>query len=238
MIKIPYPLEITELQTASRTAVNLWTGRDASSVMKPVSKPSSVYSSYAHTVVGSSVKPPIPEEREDDHHKFCNACNNPILGVCYQCGSCQSIPAAYSLCSSCEARSYMVHDPMHIFFKLPRPVQNQLESPRPLIPELYLSPAGPRGHYDPMNPKEYLKSLVHFSAFCDRCMTAIQGEWFRCAYCPKDLCDACEALDTHNNSHVFFVFKAPVDMNNKLRQFVQLDNPEGSPPVIPYPVYL
>lgn len=29
-----------------------------------------------------------------------------------------------------------------------------------------------------------------------------------------------------------------VDMNNKLRQFVQLDNPEGGPPVIPYPVYL
>ena len=41
-------------------------------------------------------------------------------------------------------------------------------------------------------------------------MTAIQGEWFRCAYCPKDLCDTCEALDTHNNLHVFFVFKAPV----------------------------
>lgn len=76
LLQIPYPLEITELQTASRTAVNLWTGRDASSVMKPVSKPSSVYSSYAHTVVGSGVKSPIPEEREDDHHKFCNACNN------------------------------------------------------------------------------------------------------------------------------------------------------------------
>lgn len=99
----------------------------------------------------------------------------------------------------------------------------------------YKSPVGPRGHYDPMNPKgerlipyskaarvslkphpylaEYLKSLVHSAALCDRCMTSIQGEWFRCAYCPKDLCDACEALDTHNNLHVFFVFKAPVSSN-------------------------
>lgn len=57
---------------------------------------------------------------------------------------------------------------------------------------------------------DYLESLLHSSALCDRCMTRIQGEWFRCAYCPKDLCDACEALDTHDDSHVFFTFKAPV----------------------------
>lgn len=56
----------------------------------------------------------------------------------------------------------------------------------------------------------YLRSLIHPAAVCDRCVTRIQGEWFRCAYCPKDLCDACEALDTHDDSHVFFIFKAPV----------------------------
>jgi hypothetical protein len=40
-------------------------------------------------------------------------------------------------------------------------------------------------------------------------MTPIQGAWFRCAYCAKDLCDACEELDTHNDSHVFLVLKSP-----------------------------
>lgn len=60
--------------------------------------------------------------------------------------------------------------------------------------------------YDP----DYLKSLVHSSAVCDRCMTCIQGEWFRCAYCAKDLCDVCEEVDTHNDSHVFLVFKSIV----------------------------
>src|SRR6266481_4183913 len=39
-------------------------------------------------------------------------------------------------CSSCESRSYVLHDPMHIFFKLPRPVQRPLESPTPFLPDL------------------------------------------------------------------------------------------------------
>jgi len=222
--------------------VNLWTGRDASNVLGHVpakSKPSSVYSSYARTVVGSGAQHPLDQKREDDHHKFCNGCNKPIYGVRYQCGSCPSKPTSYDLCSSCEARSYVLHDPMHIYFKLPRPVQKPLELPFPCLPELYKTPVGPPGGiYNPDNPKDYLKSLLHSAALCDRCMTRIQGEWFRCAYCPKDLCDACEALDEHDDSHVFFIFKAPVDMNNKLRQFADLDNPNGSPPVIPYLLYL
>lgn len=59
----------------------------------------------------------------------------------------------------------------------------------------------------------YLKDLLHSTAVCDRCMTCIQGAWFRCAYCGKDLCDACEELDNHNDTHLFMVFKAPVDMH-------------------------
>jgi hypothetical protein len=95
----------------------------------------------------------------------------------------------------------------------------------------YKAPAGPVGvgcTYNQTDPKgqdliefallhvdlflflDYLKSLVHPTAVCDCCVTRIHGEWFRCAYCPKDLCDACEALDTHDDSHVFFVFKGPV----------------------------
>ena len=57
---------------------------------------------------------------------------------------------------------------------------------------------------------DYLTSVVHSSAFCDLCMTPIQGEWFRCAYCTRDLCDACEEVDTHDDTHVFVVFKSLV----------------------------
>lgn len=56
----------------------------------------------------------------------------------------------------------------------------------------------------------YLSSLVNSSAICDRCMTSIEGEWFRCAYCACDLCDACEEMDTHDDTHVFMVFKSLV----------------------------
>ena len=56
----------------------------------------------------------------------------------------------------------------------------------------------------------YLADLTHNSAVCDRCMTRIQGEWFRCVYCGMDLCDSCETLDSHANAHFFMVFKALV----------------------------
>ena len=58
-----------------------------------------------------------------------------------------------------------------------------------------------------------MASLLHASAVCDRCMNRIGGEWFRCVYCAKDLCDNCEAVDTHDYTHFFMVFKAPVDMH-------------------------
>lgn len=60
---------------------------------------------------------------------------------------------------------------------------------------------------------EYLKYLKHGNAVCDRCVDRIQGKWFRCAYCPKDLCETCEALDTHNDTHFFVVFKSDINMN-------------------------
>ena len=58
----------------------------------------------------------------------------------------------------------------------------------------------------------YLKTLTHAFAVCDRCMLHIVGEWFHCAYCPKDLCDSCAEVDTHDNTHLFVVFKSDVNM--------------------------
>ncbi|TFK39910.1 hypothetical protein BDQ12DRAFT_649491 [Crucibulum laeve] len=239
LIKIPYPLETTELQSASRRAIHLWTGRDAASVgfTIPRSKAGSEVSSYARTVVGSSSRNTSGDSPED-HGVSCRGCSLPIFGTRYQCAHCASSPQSYSLCTNCEGRSYLVHDPMHIFFKLPRPVQRLLESAYPMLPPLYKTPAGPQpnavAHSN--DPRAYLKSLVHSSAICDRCMTPIEGAWFRCAYCPRDLCDACEEVDTHDESHVFMVFKSLIDMQ-LFKGFAHLENPNGGPPVIPYPVY-
>jgi hypothetical protein len=80
---------------------------------------------------------------------------------------------------------------------------------RPTPKVLSWPPSAPF-YADSLVSADYLKSLVHSTAVCDCCVTRIHGEWFRCAYCPKDLCDACETLDTHDDLHLFFVFKAPV----------------------------
>lgn len=236
MIKIPYPLETTEVQTASRRAIHLWTGRDAAHVLTASrSKPGSVYSSYAQTVVGSRHSALIGESL--NHHLSCKGCNQIIIGIRYQCTTCPSSPTAYSLCQSCERKSYAIHDPMHSFFKIPKPVHVQLESPSGFLPKLYKVPAGPVGGLAPnADPQEYLYHLVHSTALCDRCLERIQGAWYRCAYCAKDLCGECESLDTHDQTHIFVVFKAPVDMV-QFRQIANLENPNDSPPIIGFPVY-
>ncbi|KAF9525381.1 hypothetical protein CPB83DRAFT_859742 [Crepidotus variabilis] len=234
LIKIPYPLENTELKNASRRALHLWTGRDAANVAFGNSGPKagSEISSYAQTMIG------IAQDRSsEDHRLWCNCCGQPIIGVRYQCGHCPSKPTAYNLCSTCEVRSYEIHDPMHIFFKLPRAVYQPLEAAYPFLPPLYKVPAGPPGNLpQPCDPRNYLIALVHSAALCDRCMTPIQGEWFRCCYCARDLCDGCEDVDTHDDTHVFIVFKSIVDMQS-FKGFANLDNHGGSSPIIPYPVY-
>lgn len=60
-------------------------------------------------------------------------------------------------------------------------------------------------------PTAYLQTIQNRSAVCDRCVQRITGEWFRCVYCHKDLCEECEALDSHDASHLFIVFKSVVD---------------------------
>lgn len=60
---------------------------------------------------------------------------------------------------------------------------------------------------------DYLADVYHSSAVCDRCMQRIHGAWFRCAYCAKDLCWICEEMDTHNEKHIFIVFKSPVNLS-------------------------
>ncbi|KAG7094033.1 hypothetical protein E1B28_007655 [Marasmius oreades] len=232
-IKIPFPLERTEVQTLSRRATYMWTRHPANNVRRAGSgKAKSEISSYARTVVGN----PHGSEPDDNHTLFCNGCNKLIRGIRYQCGSCPSSPTAYSLCSDCEKSSYILHDSNHIFFKLKRPVDRPMEFEHALVPPLYTVPAGPSDGPNPEDLEDYLRTLTHQFALCDRHMKNITGVWYRCAYCGKDFCDECEAVDTHNDTHVFLVFKSHVDLK-AFKSLAELDNPLGSPPVIPYAVY-
>ncbi|KAI0686673.1 hypothetical protein BC835DRAFT_1379084 [Cytidiella melzeri] len=241
MIKIPYPLPLEELESASRTAKQLWR-KDAPTIEDDnprQRRDSYVSSSYTRTVMGYSsfslTSLPVASVT-DDHGILCKNCRRSIMGVRYQCAMCPSKASGYNLCSDCEAHSYAIHDPMHIFFKLPRPVDKPIEFDS--LPILYRVPAGPPGGvYSRERPKEYLREVTHNSAVCDRCMTRICGEWFRCVYCPKDLCDACEAVDTHDDTHFFVVFKSLIDMP-RFREFARLDDEaHPPPPIVPHAVY-
>ncbi|EKM81668.1 hypothetical protein AGABI1DRAFT_54553 [Agaricus bisporus var. burnettii JB137-S8] len=240
LIKIPYPLGTSQVQNASRRAIFLWKDRDAPNVGYSAVGPHSDTEAdkYARTVTQSGNSTSTLFDSPDRHQLTCNSCHQSIIGTRYQCAHCPSIPASFNLCENCEARSHIIHDPMHIFFKLPRPVQRPIESTYPLLPQLYRIPAGAGTHIILQNnPREYLKYLKHGNAVCDRCVDRIQGKWFRCAYCPKDLCETCEALDTHNDTHFFVVFKSDINMN-VLKDFAHLDLPEQQQtPILPYAIY-
>ena len=85
-------------------------------------------------------------------HRLTRRATQPIIGVRYQCANCPSYPKSVSLvrhihpqtlelqmltparaqCERCEARSYALHDPWHVFFKLPKPVDQPLILQPPL----------------------------------------------------------------------------------------------------------
>ncbi|KAI9433566.1 hypothetical protein H4582DRAFT_1986710, partial [Lactarius indigo] len=214
MMKIPVPINETQdvLQRThgrrySQDTANL---RSAPGIVSSMSANTVSYGNGAGT------------DREGDyvhiHPRGCNSCGEPIIGVRYQCLSCPSKPSSFNLCSDCEVKSYRVHDPMHTFLKIPRPVDipGPLESEYPIIPILYRYPAGPApGSPADLSgdPEAYLRDLRHSFALCDRHVSRgrIVGKWYRCAFCARDLCADCEALDTHDSTHAFLVFKAPVD---------------------------
>ncbi|RPD59088.1 hypothetical protein L226DRAFT_465506 [Lentinus tigrinus ALCF2SS1-7] len=243
MIKIPHPMSTADLHSTSQMAMKLWTGRDAAQAQAGSTngrpRRNSYGSAYSHTVLGTGARVD-PASVQSDHGMVCDGCAQPIVGVRYQCANCPSYPKPISLCERCEARSYALHDPWHVFFKLPKPVDRPLVL-QPPLPPLYKRPAGPAGGvFNLADPKGYLRSLTHAFAVCDRCMSHISGEWFHCAYCPKDLCDSCAEVDTHDNTHLFVVFKSDVNMQifrYVLARFMNEEDPSRSPPLIPFPVY-
>lgn len=256
MIKVPFPLTSSEVDQASRRALLLWTGRDGpnlqsvrgvqgDSVGSIGSGGSPSGDPYADTVIGlngaAATDGPHGGMQKMDHGINCKGCRNNIMGVRYQCACCPSPDGeGYSLCQNCEARSYQLHDPMHCFFKIPRPVDRKIQEDDALLPPVYILAAGESLDVLPpeamSDPRAYLQTIVHRVALCDRCIQRISGEWYHCAYCAKDLCDECEAMDSHDASHLFVVFKSVVDMAI-LRTLTDVDNPQASQPLISYPVY-
>jgi len=239
------PLTKPEVQHVSRQAHGLRHGRDHADLrgVSPLmrSSPGSVSSISAGTVLYAN-EGGTEIGQGYDHLEVCKSCGVPIVGIRYQCLNCPSKPQSFNLCSDCETKSYKVHDPMHVFIKIPRPVDDPapLESEFEIIPVLYKDPAGPVPGSPAAeisgDPAAYLRDLTHTFALCDRHMFRIVGKWYRCAFCAKDLCADCEELDTHDNTHVFLVFKAPVDMK-AFRHFADLENSNGSPPVLSGPIY-
>ncbi|KAI0035350.1 hypothetical protein K488DRAFT_83186 [Vararia minispora EC-137] len=234
MIKFPVPLSSAEEQSATRN-VRMLASRDPNG--RPRSSPSSVSSLMAKTVLRENIKNADPE----DHLVMCNSCGMSIVGARFQCLSCPSKSSSYNLCGKCEVKSYILHDPKHIFLMLNRPVDNPrpLQSETPLIPfDLYKEPVGPT-HEQTSNPEDYLQTLTHSFAYCNRHMTHINGRWYRCAYCEvsRDLCAECYSYDSHDPTHAFIVFKAPVDIK-QFRAFANLDSSDNkSPPVLNGPIY-
>ena len=59
-----------------------------------------------------------------------------------------------------------------------------------------------------------IHNLVHPWILCDSCFEVIEGAWLRCCNCTTsyDLCSRCEFRIAHDNTHVFAVFKQPVDV--------------------------
>ncbi|KAI0675835.1 hypothetical protein C8Q78DRAFT_1066496 [Trametes maxima] len=240
MIKIPHPIPTADLQSTSQMAIKLWTVRDAAYVQASSvnghARRNSLGSAYSHTVLGTGTRVDASAAAAE-HGIACDGCAQPIVGVRYQCANCPSYPKSISLCERCEARSYALHDPWHVFFKLPRPVDRPLVL-QPPLPRLYKTPAGPAGGvFNLADPKGYLQNLTHQFAVCDRCMSHIRGEWHHCAYCPKDLCDSCAEVDTHDPTHLFVMFKSNVNMQIFRRRFMNEEDPSRSPPLIPFPIY-
>ncbi|EUC59772.1 PB1 domain protein [Rhizoctonia solani AG-3 Rhs1AP] len=229
MIKIPYPLDKREVSDASRRALDLWDSRDGPALGVQRPRANSVGSNQARTVLGAANK-----DVSIDHHILCKGCCVSIRGVRYQCATCPSLPTSYNLCFQCEQKSHLIHDPYHVFLKLPRPVDRPIESPHPVIPVVYSEPAG--GHHRGPEPRAYLQALRHSNALCDLCSSPIVGAWFRCITCGKDYCDECESIGGHDPTHIFVVFKSKVD--TQLIGAITDLTLSKPPPIWPHEVYL
>ncbi|KAH8921063.1 hypothetical protein BT69DRAFT_1321047 [Atractiella rhizophila] len=72
---------------------------------------------------------------------LCNGCDRAIVGMRWLCANCSTDPS-YNLCEDCEKSSQIIHDPLHAFLRLPRPLERPLPRLPRLLPILYQQTIG------------------------------------------------------------------------------------------------
>ncbi|KAH8116476.1 hypothetical protein DFH11DRAFT_1725254 [Phellopilus nigrolimitatus] len=104
MIKIPIPLNSSKVQTASRRARQLWTGRDSLYVQRTPSRrvrADSLWEADAVTIIGSGSKHArggLCDRKALDDRIACRGCNQSNVSVRFQCATCPATKTqSYSL---------------------------------------------------------------------------------------------------------------------------------------------
>lgn len=125
----------------------------------------------------------------------CDGCKvKSIKGYRYKCSVCPN----FDLCERCEATTD--HD--HIFFKIKKPLDNQIESGDNIA---FSQPEN-------KNPKS--REQVHRRVCCDGCgMKPIIGNRYKCTVCPNfDFCQNCK--ENRNHDHSFNLIERPQNFFN------------------------
>eukprot|EP01119_Soliformovum_irregulare_P010280 TRINITY_DN251_c1_g1_i2.p1 TRINITY_DN251_c1_g1~~TRINITY_DN251_c1_g1_i2.p1 ORF type:complete len:2611 (+),score=770.84 TRINITY_DN251_c1_g1_i2:114-7835(+) len=147
---------------------------------------------------------------------FCGVWN--ITGVRYHCSNCPN----FDLCEVCEQNSSEIHDPDHIFMKIPKPLplppsgtkpSGKWEN-KPLMPVLY----APQPKKNPSKKKKNKKAKIHqHDVTCAGCgVNPIVGPRYKCCNCQDfDLCDKCQATVSHFPTHVFLKVLRPIQNSNE-----------------------
>ncbi|KAI5477009.1 hypothetical protein MNV49_006967 [Pseudohyphozyma bogoriensis] len=178
------------------------------------------------------------------HNIVCQGCSRLIQGVRWICAQCGSTPT-YDLCSSCEQSSHLIHNPLHCFLRITRPLQHALPPLSQLLPILY-DPSAP-ARFESLTSNGSSRSgsseglndavVLHQNVICDNCLEAIPGAWMRCCHCANsfDLCVECLNLIEHDPYHVFAKFTRRIDMS-LFRELTKISS-QHPQPLLTFGVY-
>ncbi|KAI8889708.1 hypothetical protein K501DRAFT_328870 [Backusella circina FSU 941] len=142
---------------------------------------------------------------------ICDYCNSLIEGTRHKCTVCPD----FDFCHTC----YVIAKDSHYDHKFKTIVAND---------DRKSSKKGKRSSRETRKSKSY---PVHFGVHCDNCQVMIKGIRYKCGHCPDfDLCEACERLPCHEESHVFLKIKSPIQslpMKPLLPRFIDFQMKPG-----------
>jgi hypothetical protein len=135
----------------------------------------------------------------------CTKCKNTIIGACLLCLVCTNV----SLCEECYSKRPAVHDMMHTFTYLARPMHAKCQ-PRKDVTAVGAG-LGVRSGTVMKVFTGSVESIKH-NARCDGCRGSVVGIRWKCCQCPDfDYCSACVQKNPVNHSaeHSFAVIIQP-----------------------------